>query len=77
MHFVTNNTKPECEMGWYLIFLHHSIKSLALSDIPQLPLTGNIFLKTLEDKISIYFKGKKLIFVDFTVYLHDLYKQIS
>ena len=44
---------------------------------PTASIDENIFFITLEDKISIYFMGKKLIFVDFTVYLHDLYKQIS
>ena len=45
---------------------------------PTAAIDENIFFKTLEDKISTYLlQGKKIIFVDFTVYLHDLYKQIS
>ena len=52
-------------------------KKFSTMRYPTAAIDGNIFFKTLEDKISIYFKGKKLIFVDFTVYLHDLYKQIS
>ena len=62
MHFVTNNTKPECEMGWTLDIFAPFNKKFSTIRYPTAAIDENIFFKTSEDKISIYFKGKKINF---------------